>query len=484
VNLRSGLILTFIISILISCTKIENTEIGAGLIPPVDNINTFDISLNTVTENLLDTGAVFPFRTDNLALGRISNDPLFGKTTGIVSLEMKPEYFSFRFPGLYDSLKLDSVVFVLSYKGVWGDSNQTQTLRLHELTSSLKGDTVYSTRYKPTYGPTVIGSATVDVRNLLADTLKPYGEVVKKDQIRIRITDPSVQQRLFYDTALLDSNTAFRDRFKGFAVVPDTGSLTANSLLLVNLADTNTKVAFYYTYRLATGTKRETGVTYFRYQPASALIVNGFANTIIRNPVGAKYQQNFASGPDSLLYLQTKPDAPYTTIKIPGLDTLSNCIIHRAELQVVQVPNTATGNMDDYFSAPALFLSAYSTDSARRFVIPGGDVDFSLAGINNLGTFGGDPFNRVINGKPVVNYAFNITRYVQAIATRKTRNYSFVLSAPYADYVYASENYNALVPIAGSGVLNAVAIGRVRVGGGNHPNAEYRMRLRIIYTRI
>jgi hypothetical protein len=269
-------------------------------------------------------------------------------------------------------------------------------------------------------------------------------------------------------------------------VVPDTSSAATNSLFLVNLADTNSKVAFYYTYKLTSATKRDTGVTYFRFQPASSLITNGFANTIIRNPVGAQYQQNFASSPDSIIYLQTRPDAPFATIRIPGLDTLSNAIIHRAELEVVQVPDATTGTSNDYFTPPSLFLTAYSNDSNRRFMIPGGDLSFSSNGVENLQTFGGFPFKRVINGKPVVNYAFNITRYVQAIATNKKRNYNLVLSAPYADYVYITETFNSLVALAGSGVYNPLAVGRVRVGGGtlSPSNAAYRMRLRIIYTRI
>jgi hypothetical protein len=380
------------------------------------------------------------------------------------------------------------MVLVLSYKGVWGDTTIPQKLNVYELQDTLKFDTVYSTKARFAHNPTVIGSATVDVRTLPADTLKPYGEVRRKDQIRIRITDPLVQKTLFGDTATLESNSAFRSKFKGFAVVPDTIASNGNSLLLVNLADSNSKVAFYYTYKQASATKRDTGVTYFRFQPASSSITNGFSNNIIRNPAGAQYQPSLASGADSVLYLQTRPDAPFSTIKIPGLDAFPNVIVHRAELQVIQMPNAGTGTMDSYFSPPSLFLSAYSNDSLKRFMIPGGDLSFSSSGVDNLQTFGSFGFKRIINGTPVTNYAFNITRYVQAIATRKTKNYSLVLSAPYADYVYITETYNSQVGIAGSGVLNPIAVGRVRVGGGSlkttGPNAAYRMRLRIIYTRI
>lgn len=483
-NLRSAILFSAVISIIASCTKIENTDIGAGLIPPVDNIHTFETELNTTTGNLLDTASVFPIRTDNLVLGRINNDPLFGRTTAILNLEIKPEYFPYRFQGIYDSLTLDSAVLVLSYKGSWGDTTKPQTLNVYELSDSLKMDTVYNTKVRVNHKSTVLGSAVVDVRYLRgysgADTLKPYGEVVKKDQVRIRLNNTPVLDSLFKDTAILTDNAKFRNLIKGFAIVPDTSLVsTSNSLMVVNVADSNTKIAFYYKYRLAGATQKETGVSYFRFQPLAGTLTSGFANTIIRNPVGAEYVKYLGgSAQDSLIYLQTRPDAPYARIKIPGLDTFSNCIVHRAELVIEQVPNTATGTMDDYFTPPALFLTAYSTDSTRKFMIPGGDLNFSVSGVANLQEFGAYPYRRSNRA----TYSFNLSRYVQALVTRKNRNYDFVLSAPFDDFVYAAENVNTLIPIAGAGSLNPLALGRIRVGGGNH--SQYRMRLRIIYTRI
>lgn len=487
-NLRSAFILTILITFSAACTKIQSTDIGAGLIPPVDNISTFDTSLDISTFNLLDNDSTYPIRTDNLVLGRISNDPLFGKTTAIINLELKPEFFPFRFNGTHASLQLDSMVLVLGYQGVWGDTNTvpTQKLNVYELnsTDTLSQDSTYTTRHKFDHKASSIGSVTVDVKNMLKDSLAPNKEAVNKNQIRIKITDPSVQQRLFRDTFALDSNKGFRSIFAGFAIVPDTSSITANSLLVINLADTNTKLAVYYRSQAAGATKIDTSVSYFRFTGLS-----GFSNYIIRNPTGAEYLSTIGGIADSIAYLQTRPDAPYTRLKIPGLESFPNSIIHRAELVVVQMPNAATGNLDKLLTPPALFLSAYSTDFSKRFMLPGGDVTYSLGGVSNLQDFGAYPFKRTINGQPdITNYSFNITHYVQAIATRKVHSYDLVLSAPFADMVYASETFNSQIPIAGSGVLNPLSLGRVRVGGGslikNGPNAAYRMRLHIIYTRI
>lgn len=470
-NLRPAYLLVAIIGILTSCTKIESTDIGAGLIPPVDNINTFETSLNTITENYFDTDLVYPVRTDNLVVGRVSNDPLFGKTTAILNLQLLPEYFPFRFNGNKDSLKLDSVVLVLSYKGVWGDVNTTQTLNVYEIASPDKPekDSIYSTRKHIPHEATPLGSAIVDVNKLLEDTLKPYNEVVRKDQIRIKITDLAFTKRLF-DTAFLDSAKLFKNNIGGFAIEPDTSG-ASNNLLVVNLADTNTKVAFYYSFVYVGQTERKKASAYFRFTSES-----GFSNQIIRNPVGAEYLQHQTPGPDSLLYLQTRPDAPYARIKIPGLDTFKNAIIHRAELFIEQVPHNTL--LDASFSPPALFLTAFSADSSRKFMLPGGDVQFSNNGVNNLADFGAFPYKR----DQMSYYSFNLTQYVQGIVTMKNRNLQLALSAPFADYIHAVEEFNTVLPITNTGVLNTLAVGRIRVGGGSHSHRK--MRLRIIYTRI
>ncbi len=490
-NLRSALILTIVISILASCTKIESTDIGSGLIPPVDNVNTFETLLDVSTFNQYNGDSTYPIKGENLVLGRISNDPQFGKTTGILNLEYKPDFFPYRFNGVHNTRILDSIVLVLGYKGVWGDSATQQKLNVYEISQSnkLASDTLQSTKRRYAYTGPVLGSTTVDPKKMLVDSLKPNKEAVNKNQIRIRITDASIQNRLFTDTFMLDSNKAFIPKFAGFGIVPDTSISTSNSLLVVNLADTNTKLAFYYSYLAAGATKRDTTVAYWRVGARS-----GFTNNIIRNPSGPTppFVSTIASHPgeDSLVYLQTRPDAPFTKIKIPGLDTLSNKIIHRAELQIVQVPDLTTNpsNLDNLFSPPLLFVSAYSNDSLRRFMLPGGDVQFSFNGVSNYQDFGSYPFNRTINGKQVVNYAFDITHYVQGIATKKNRNYDLSLFAPYAEYVFASESFFSQIPLGGNGTVNPLALGRVRVGGGSlskvGPNAPYRMRIRIIYTRI
>ena len=75
----SFLFLSFLL-FFFSCTRInEATELGGDLIPPVDNVNTFEANLETQTNNALFHDTSRLLLSDAVALGAL-NDPEFGKT--------------------------------------------------------------------------------------------------------------------------------------------------------------------------------------------------------------------------------------------------------------------------------------------------------------------------------------------------------------------------------------------------------------------
>jgi hypothetical protein len=63
---------------------------------------------------------------------------------------------------------------------------------------------------------------------------------------------------------------------------------------------------------------------------------------VIRDKSASEAAKHFTttSKPDSLVYVQTSPGS-YVRVRIPGLQALSNRIIHRAELIAEQVPDDA-----------------------------------------------------------------------------------------------------------------------------------------------
>ena len=96
--------------------------------------------------------------------------------------------------------------------------------------------------------------------------------------------------------------------------------------------------------------------------------------------------------------------------------------------------------------------------------------------------FGMEPVKGVDQlGNQINKWSFNITRYVQNVVNGKEPAYTLRLSSPFA--LQKELVRSNTIDLEGTVLVNPVyGIGRVRVGGGNHPTQK--MKLRIIYSRI
>jgi hypothetical protein len=478
---KKNLLLAFIALVFVaSCTKLTNTEIGNGLIPPIDGIETKDTLLNVITRNFpLDSIRISKFQ--EMVLGNIDNDPIMGTTKAIINAEFKPLYYPYFYEVGKDSLFLDSAVLVLGYRGYWGDSANPIHLKVYEIsqTSRLKQDSVYTSNSQMNLAGQ-IGEVTIADPRKLTDSVKPRKEAAI-NQIRIPLSTAFANRLLFN----FDSSNAYRTDaqfssiFRGFSIVPQAGS---NTLLRVSLSDTNSKVALYYRY-----TRRDsiidTVVRYFRHG-----VTSNASNNIIRNRAGSQAQTfltNPATQADSLLFLQAGP-GNFIRIETPALENnISNRLVHRAELIMEQEADNDP--FYEKYSAPNLFLCAVPKrlDSAQfRFYVPN-DISLGQGGVAaNLNSFGGNVVYKTDpTGKRIASYAFNITRYVQGIITRKEKVYDLYLFAPVEDYVHIAQNSTSLYPIAAA-PFNYPASGRVRLLGGNSARPDRKMRLRIIFSRL
>lgn len=472
-----------------SCTRITSTDIGAGLIPAVDGVNTFDTIVTVETNTFLDTDTARIYRYDNQVLGAITNDPLFGKTTAALNFELRPTFYPFFIPGSKDSTVVDSAVLILSYKGFHGDSLQPLRLTVSEISTAtpLSTSINYPADYPSLYPVSTVRNLadpiSVDIRRLGDSVINRYEKAT--NQIRIKLYN-SVAQRFiktFDSTNAYASDSAFSTFFAGFALRVDAAS-PANALLYINLLDTNTKLALYYNSSSAGATTRDTSVTYLKFSNVTSAV----SNFVTRNRSGSELANRLTntSRPDSLVYVQTTPGT-YVRIRIPSLGTLTNRIIHRAELIAEQVPDDANLlTIDRYMQGPRiLLLSIYDSANGRKRNIPN---DYAVGSNGpNTATFGGYRIAKTVPGYDQIwSYNFNISRYVQGIVTRKDTSFVMRLSAPTNDsihYTPAYPNNNIsqtyfLNPNYG----NEAAQGRIRLGGGTH--SRFRMRLRIVYSKI
>lgn len=466
-----------------SCKKINDaTTIGGDLIPAVDNITTFDTTLEVETYNGIfslaapDYDSIRSRGSDVQFLGNITNDPLFGTSTGTVFTQLKPGSFRFSFPFKPDSLiGLDSVVLVLKYVKTFGDSVTPQSVNIYEIdqTSDFRHDSSYLIRQNNITYSNLLGTGTYSPMNL-DDSVHLFKDSASH-QLRIKLDDAFGQRLLAYDSSSGGLNNAyysdsvFNLKFKGFAIVPG-GS--GNALIGINLI--SSKLSVYYKYKHGV---LDTTVTDFVFTGTSAA-----ANFIQRDYTGSQLQAyQGGTTPQDLVFIQTQPGT-FAKVKTPGLGNLNNRIIHRAELIVTQAFNDP---LDNILTPPSyLYLDAFDTAANLYRPIPF-DITFpdqttgSLIPTNT--SFGFSGKSKTDGANTVKEWRFNISRYVQNVVMGKQKALDLRLYAPYISV----NTYEGASSFTASYVNTTTTAGQVRVYGGDATKANpNRMRLRIVYSKI
>jgi hypothetical protein len=275
------------------------------------------------------------------------------------------------------------------------------------------------------------------------------------------------------------SDSIFKQLFKGLVITADP---TGNVLNYFRIDVANTSLTVYF--QTQRGGKIDTTSVNFAHVPVAPALFplepiiknpanfrNGKSNRIERTEAAPFTAAVSGSGsPDGSLYIQSPPKGSVAILRVPGLDTLSNNIVHLAELIITRVPD-ANSNI---FTPPAQLilekLKTPTSDTGYIFesdLLNGGSVAFNL--------FGGQI-------RKDDTYRFKLTRHVQGIVTRDEPNYPMRLSLPYNANLYIISNNAQLGPAQ---VLSGIARGRVIVAGGNYtPDPAQRMRLRVVYSKL
>jgi len=472
----SFLISTISLTLFFSCTKInEATELGGDLIPAVDNVNTFDTTIDI-------TAAYFPFDdsskqliTERMALGRI-NDPVFGTTTADMYFNLSSAvYGTYPFGARPDSIKaIDSVVLSLGYAASYGDTANSQiSVQVSEIAAqNTFVDTMLYRFDHPGFTTTgaMLGSKTFSFKdfrdtvyvNRKGDTTRPT------NVLRVRLNNSIADKLKSFDTTSgvnggYKNDSLFRTLFRGFAVkaVATTGQ---GALAYFNLNDfTNSRLIIYYKVGRTSGVDSGASVSFVHSSYSQA--------NSIKRTAGGEYLASLNQSSAQKLFIQSSPTGSYVGMTIPALSTFPNRVIHRAELIAYKVPSLS----ENLFAVPERLLLDHkgpgnSKDSAYMFE---NDLQAGFDGSLNFTSFGGTL--RSDN-----SYRFNITRYIQGIVTKKDRNDSLRLYAPLRSNLFA-KNLGQTISIPN---LTNIASGRVVLANGNFPDASKRLRLRIIYSNL
>lgn len=478
---------TIAATLLFSCTRIGTSELGVDFLSQ-DAIDTKDTILEVETETVVMEDSLRIYPTDQHMLGDITNDPIFGTTSASLFLQLKPGFYPFFIKGTKDSIIVDSVVLILSYKGFYGDSSKPVKIYVHKIdpATPLTVGKLYASNYPNAYGirkGIALGNPKLFDFENAKDSIKDRFENATR-QIRFRLNQSLGTELLkTYDSnGAYRNDTTFRNAFSGFALSTNAGD-NHNALIRLALLDSNTKLALYYSTSATGSVTRDTLVTHFRFNYYTAQN----ANFILRNRAAseiASHLNGFAK--DSLVYVQTSPGT-MVKIKVPGLKTFDKKIILRAELIAEQVPDAARlTTADSYMTAPNyLFLGVYDSATKQLRSVPN---DFQgLFNPSLLAQFGGQKITKSLYGfNNVATYNFNVSRYVQGLIARRDSLFDFRLYAPVNDSIKFVQPYpfNKIqaTDFLSTSLGNQPATGRVRLGGGSH--SKFRMRLRIYYTNL
>jgi Domain of unknown function (DUF4270) len=472
-----------------ACTKIDTTNVGDGLIPVVDNVNTKEMFLDVAANTFLYPDSTVLGRTEQLALGTITNDPLVGKTTASIFTQLRPLTAGF-YPFLNhpDSVTVDSVILGLGLTATYGDTTTAQSVKVYEIDQASNFVLNNSAPYKintPYAGIPVIN--TLLNRGGTSYSFIPARQRDKRyafrgtvaidsftDQLRIPLNTALGNRFRLYDTSNAYKNdSAFNSLFRGFAIITDSAAaVSPGSLSFFRMNNANTVLYFYF--RVKRNGRIDTTYTTFSFNSTAA-----YANIINRQRSGSEIASHLTPTPggDSILYLQNSPGT-FAQLNIPGLTTLSNRVIHRAELVVTQIPESP---LNKFRINENIFLEYFdSINNSYKALQP--DFEYNAGGYN-LSQFGMSPLqiNDPFSGQVLKQWRLNMTRYVQALVTQRKTNFPLRLYTPY----YTLVKYN--FPLQGEQsilvVVNTeIAAGRMKVGGGSH--SKYKMRLRIIYSDI
>jgi hypothetical protein len=483
--------LTVISLLIFGCTKLDTTDIGSDVIPEVDNVNTFADTLDIISTQ----GAFEGIYKDSTKLGLTEeyiigklNDPLLGTTEANLYLQFKPTFYPYYIGRLPKDtiVQADSVVLCLSFKAFYGDSTQPLQFQVYEVSEDSHGewDSVFNYRtinYAPLINSAISAPKTVDIRQM--DNFVKLGKSDSVNyQVRIKLSDAFRDSLFRRDTSRNKSflaDSLFRAYNNGFAVK----AISGNALLYINLLETQTRLELHY--KRKNGGAVDTAYSSFYFNSGlqgETIRRSSIANNILRN------RNSLPSG-NQELYLQTAPGT-FATLEIPRLTNYGNKIIHRAELQISQIPDLIN---DKIFSeSNYMYLDLVDTGVNKWKPIyydlnPSSpyDPDFKTPGFPyfpgnaevDLNYFGGFLRKRETPMGAQSYYNINMTRYVQQIATKNTTNYKLRLF-PAHSFSYPQYS-NTVIPYR-----NPIAFGRVRVGGGANPNPQYRMRLRVVYSKV
>ena len=411
----SMLLLLATLTLLGACRK--PTLLGDELIPPDDFLASERQDTFTVITRLLpEDSAVTSFNLF-FPLGSL-DQPLVGKSTAALYVQpVLPTNNLF----LGNSPVPDSIVLVLDYAALYGDTNALHTINVFKVIEDFPRNQTYRSDRKLLQLPAPLGRK-VNFRPRLKDSVTTLG-VTQAPQLRIRLTDWFAQEFTnTSDTLKFLNDTTFTQFLKGLAILPDTSGGHSNSIMIMDLLNANSGLILYYSNEEADSLQA--------FFPLAGARFSSYTHDHSGTPSFAALNDPDPIGGDSVLYLQGLTGMK-AGIQIPYLDSLEGIAINKAELifplrmendSTYPAPSRLLLIEGDSLNRNEFFYIDYNSETFISVV----DQDFLFSGINY--DYGGT-LDTVINkeGVSIPAYRFNLTRHFQKILQGEIQNDGFML---------------------------------------------------------
>jgi hypothetical protein len=242
----------FIILISLPACKKDPYTLGLSLLPPTDTLSVNTIDTATIVAYSLAQDSIRTDENKTNILGSIV-DPVFGKTTAsfCTQIRLSSEGVDFGVNPV-----LDSVVLMLRYSSIYGNSDALQNVKVYELNETITVDSTYYSNHNIQYYNTLLADYTF--RPNIKDSVKIYGSKVLP-HLRINLskqTNYFGNKILYAPKEILQKNTKFVDFINGL-YLQSTAVNYDGSLISFNMSSPLTKMVIYFHSQDTSGNVRD-----------------------------------------------------------------------------------------------------------------------------------------------------------------------------------------------------------------------------------
>lgn len=416
------------IMIFSSCTNDIN-DLGKDLLLPGDLVQVRKYSEKNIKAYTVTDGNQRTDEPEYNLLGTF-NDPIFGKTTADFACQFRLNAYPDSLKAISKNPVIDSLVLVLWYKEVYGDTLTPQRLKVYELGTDLdvdqkyyqdidlknmsKGELLAEKNFIPKFKLYFDSIATTPTPG----STKATPLDLKIQEIRIKLDQKLITKLMAADSVTWSDNDKFIKYFKGLYI--EAADLTqGGTVMKINTLAGGSNMAIHF------HTNKTDSLTYIYNINESAARVSRFAHDYSTTAFAGNLDKTDVQ--DSLIYLQTTGGLR-TKILIPDLDNWSDSTdlaINKAELIFKLDP--IMSDTAKFLPAEQLVLTAI--DSVGNDYFPS-DLAFSQL------YYGG------IYNKTDQTYRFNIAKHMiealnaKKLDKKKFRNYGFYLSTAFRSATY------------------------------------------------